>query len=488
MTIEIKVPDLGDGIQQGDIISVLVREGDVIKAEQGIVELETDKAVAEVPSPKSGRVTKVHVKAGETIPVGGTLLTLEEAAADSKAVPSKPAPVAVPKKQSEPAAKQATDSPAPKPAPAKQPAAPAAKQPEPKKAAPVKAPRPVEKSAAAERKPERKPERQPEWKAAPEPDESQEGHLGVAAGPAIRRLARELGLDLSHVEATGEGGRITKEDIMRTVRAANRAATIVPPAERGGNGVAAVSDAVVPAGEPDDDKWGPILRDRITRIRATIAQRMQESAVTIPHVTNFDDADITELEKIRQANKADYEARDLKLTTLPFVIKAVALSLRRHPVINAALDLENGQIIYKQYVNVGVAVDTDRGLIVPNIRNADHLSMPQLAQALDDLSRRARASQFGVDDLRGGTFTISNLGAVGGTYSTPIINAPEVAILLLGRSRRMPVVVGDDVKVRLMMPLSLSYDHRLVDGAAAARFLNEVKSFLEAPGRLLMAP
>lgn len=474
MTIEIKVPDLGDGIEHGDVLSVLVREGDVIKAEQGIVELETDKAVAEVPSPKAGRVAKVHVKAGDCVPVGGTLLTLEEAAAEIKIAPA--APAAASKKEAIPAAKQASPPSAPKPAPAKQATAPAAKEPEPNKAAPAKAPRAVEKLATVERKP------------SIEPDENQADHFGVAAGPAIRRLARELGLDLGRVEANGEGGRITKEDIMRTVRAANRATIVVPQAERSGNGAAAVSDAVVLTGEPDDDKWGPIVRDRVTRIRATIAERMQQSAATIPHVTNFDDADITELEKIRQANKADYEARDLKLTTLPFVIKAVALSLRRHPVVNASLDLENGQIIYKQYVNVGVAVDTDRGLIVPNIRNADQLSMPQIAQALDDLSRRARASQFSIDDLRGGTFTISNLGAVGGTYSTPIINAPEVAILLLGRSRRMPVVVGDDVKVRLMMPLSLSYDHRLVDGAAAARFLNEVKSFLESPGRLLMAP
>jgi len=472
MPIEIKVPDLGDGIEQGDVLSVLVREGDEIKAEQGIVELETDKAVAEVPSPKAGRVVKVLVKAGDSVPVGGTLLTLEEvgAAAKEKAVP----PTAEHKKEAEPKKEAPPKEVAKKeePAPRKAPAAKAPPADEPKK--PAKAPS----------KPARPVESAPHRATATEPDE----HVGVAAGPAIRRLARELGLDLARVEATGEGGRITKEDIMRTVRAANRAATVVPQTERSANGAPTATETVLPTGEPDDDKWGPVIRDRLTRIRATIAERMQESAATIPHVTNFDDADITELEKIRQANKADYAARDLKLTTLPFVIKAVALSLKRHPVINAALDLDEGQIVYKQYVNVGVAVDTERGLIVPNIRAADQLSMPQIAQALDELSKRARSSQFSIDDLRGGTFTISNLGAVGGTYSTPIINAPEVAILLLGRSRRMPVVVGDDVKIRLMMPLSLSYDHRLVDGAAAARFLNEVKGFLESPGRLLMAP
>lgn len=461
MPIEIKVPDLGDGIEQGDVLNVLVREGDVIKAEQGVVELETDKAVAEVPSPKAGRVVKVMVKKGESVPVGGTLLTLEEVGAAPAKEPVPDSPQA-PKKES----------------PSKETAEKKEQAPAPRRPEPAAKQLPADESLKPAKAPA--PHRAP----APEPAE----HVGVAAGPAIRRLARELGLDLARVEPTGEGGRITKDDIMRTVRAANRAATVVPQTERGGNGAPAAAESVLPAGEADIDKWGPVIRDRITRIRATIAERMQESAATIPHVTNFDDADITELEKIRQANKADYAARDLKLTTLPFVIKAVALSLKRHPVINASLDLEQGEVVYKQYVNVGVAVDTERGLIVPNIRAADQLSMPQIAQALDDLSRRARASQFSVDELRGGTFTISNLGAVGGTYSTPIINAPEVAILLLGRSRRMPVVVGDDVKVRLMMPLSLSYDHRLVDGAAAARFLNEVKGFLESPGRLLMAP
>ena len=463
MAIEIKVPDLGDGIERGDVLNVLVREGDMIKVEQGIVELETDKAVAEVPSPKAGRVSKIHVKAGDSVPVGGTLLTLEEAAAEVKAAPAAPKKEAAP-----PAAKQASPPPAPpKPAPAKQ-AAPV----EPKKPAPAPAkvarPEPVERPAAVE-------------------PVSNDSDYGVAAGPAIRRLARELGLDLSRVQASGPNGRITKDDIMRTVRAANRAATVVPQAQRPA-AAASLPEVVVPSGEPDDDKWGPVIRDRVTRIRATIAERMQQSAATIPHVTNFDDADVTELEKIRQASKSDYAVRGVKLTTMPFVIKAIALSLRRHPVINASLDLENGQVIYKQYVNVGVAVDTDRGLVVPNIRNADQLSMPQIAQALEDLASRARGSQFTIDDLRGGTFTISNLGAVGGTYSTPIINAPEVAVLLLGRSRRMPVVVEDDVEIRLMLPLSLSYDHRLVDGAAAARFLNEVKGYLEAPGRLLMAP
>jgi pyruvate/2-oxoglutarate dehydrogenase complex dihydrolipoamide acyltransferase (E2) component len=205
-------------------------------------------------------------------------------------------------------------------------------------------------------------------------------------------------------------------------------------------------------------------------------------------VTNFDDADVTELEEFRQSSKADYADRGIKLTTLPFVIKSVAMALRRHPLLNAALDLENNQIVYKQYVNVGVAVDTERGLVVPALRHADKLTIPEIARELATIAEQVRTGEFNLEDLRGGTFTVSNLGAIGGAYSTPIINVPEVAILLLGRTRKLPVVVGDKIEVRLMMPLSLSYDHRLVDGAAAARFLNEVIGYLKAPSRLLLAP
>jgi pyruvate/2-oxoglutarate dehydrogenase complex dihydrolipoamide acyltransferase (E2) component len=223
------------------------------------------------------------------------------------------------------------------------------------------------------------------------------------------------------------------------------------------------------------------------KIRQTIARKMHESWSQVPRVTNFDDADVTDLEGIRKNSKKDYAARDIKLTTMPFIIKAVAMALKSHPVINAAVDLDSGTIVYKEYVNIGIAVDTDRGLVVPSLRNADHLAIPEIARQLSEMADNVRDNNFSIDDLRGGTFTISNLGAIGGTYSTPIINTPETAILLIGRSRQMPVVVGDEIKVRLMMPLSLSYDHRLIDGGAAARFLNEVIGYLETPGRLLLA-
>ncbi len=229
-------------------------------------------------------------------------------------------------------------------------------------------------------------------------------------------------------------------------------------------------------------------QERLSKIRQTIAQRMLESVTTIPQLTNFDDADVTELEHVRRSSKKDYADAGVKLTSMPFVIKAVALALEKHPVVNASLDMENRQIVYKDYISIGIAVDTDRGLVVPVMRNLQNVGIAQIAKGLAGTSDNARQGNYTVDDLRGATFTISNLGAIGGTYSTPIINPPQVAILLVGRTRKMPAVVDNQVAIRDLMPLSLTYDHRLVDGAAAARFLNEVKGLLESPTRLLMAP
>ena len=222
-------------------------------------------------------------------------------------------------------------------------------------------------------------------------------------------------------------------------------------------------------------------------MRRTIATNMVRSVSTIPHLTNFDDADVTEMERLRKASADDHAKVNVKLTALSFVIKSVSLSLRQHPAMNASIDVEKGEILYKDYVNIGLAVDTPRGLVVPVLRGCDELSIPQIAQAIAETAEKAKHAQYSIEDLRGGTFTISNLGAIGGTYSTPIINWPEVAILLVGRSRKLPVVQGDRIEPRLMMPLSLSYDHRIVDGAMAARFLREVIGYLESPGRLLLA-
>lgn len=289
----------------------------------------------------------------------------------------------------------------------------------------------------------------------------------------MRRFAREVGIDLRAVQATGPHGRVTRDDILAVVRRGGSRPEMTPAAPRNDGG--------------SSDNFGPVRIEKLTKIRATIAQKMHESWTTVPRVTNFDDADVTELEQVRQSNKKDYEARGIKLTSMPFLIKAVAMALRSHPVINSSIDIANNQIIYKDYVNIGVAVDTERGLVVPNLRNADKLAIPDIAKALGQMAENVRQGQFSVDELRGGTFTISNLGAIGGTYSTPIINVPETAILLAGKARKMPVVRDDEIVMRLMMPLSISYDHRLIDGAAAARFLNDVIAYLESPNRLFLA-
>jgi pyruvate dehydrogenase E2 component (dihydrolipoamide acetyltransferase) len=305
-------------------------------------------------------------------------------------------------------------------------------------------------------------------------------------------LARELGVDLSRVKGTGRGGRIGVEDVRA---AADQAAPASEPPrqpeppESPAGGIPAQRgsrEPAVPPGVLGEDAYGHVRREPLSRIRRTIAAQMSKSASTIPHVTNFDDADVTELERLRKTIPAAFLGPTVKLTAMSFALKAVALALRQHPLLNASLDEEKGEIVYKQYVNVGVAVDTPRGLVVPVVRNADRLGILEIARELTLLAARARVAEFGVDELRGGTFTISNLGAVGGIYSTPIINHPEVAILLLGRSRWLLGVHEGKIEGRLKMPLSLSFDHRVVDGAAAARFLNDVIDYLQSPGKLLL--
>ena len=444
MATEFKLPDLGENIASGDVVTVFVSAGDVVKPGQPLLEVETDKAVIEVPCPPGGRVASVLVKKGDTVKVGQTLVMLEPATGGAAAapVPATPAPVAAPAAAP---AKQAAVAPAAAPAPA----------PVVAKPAPAPAPAPIAASAP-------EPEPRGGTATAVEP-----------AGPAVRRLARELGVDLGRVRGSGPGGRIVREDVVAAVRQASAAGPSLRPR--------------ADTGATERDDWGPIRREQMSRMRKTIAANMVRSVQTIPHLTNFDDADVTELEHLRKASAAEYAKSNLKLTALSFVIKAVSLSLRQHPSVNATIDPEKGEIVYKDYVNVGLAVDTPRGLVVPVLRNCDQLSIPQIAQAIADTAEKAKSAQYGLEDLKGGTFTISNLGAVGGAYSTPIINWPEVAILLLGRSRKMPIVHDDKIESRLMMPLSLSYDHRIIDGAMAARFLNEVIGYLESPGRLLLA-
>ena len=452
MATEFKLPDLGENIASGDVVTVFVSEGDVVKPGQALLEVETDKAVIEVPCPPGGRIAQVLVKKGDTVKVGQTLVLLDAVGAAS--APVKPAPQASTQASKQAPPQAQSSSPAPTPAPK-----------------PVAAPAPVQPVAAAPVATAAVASSQ--RAAVAEPADAATTAVDPA-GPAVRRLARELGVDLGRIRGSGQAGRIVREDVITAVRQA------------GGQGTATRSHAT-DSGSTERDDWGPVRREQLSRMRKTIATNMVRSVSTIPHLTNFDDADVTELEHLRKASTQEYAKSNVKLTALGFVIKAVSLSLRQHPAVNASIDMEKGELVYKDYVNIGLAVDTPRGLVVPVLRNCDTLTIPQIAQAVTDTAEKAKNSQYGIEDLRGGTFTISNLGAIGGTYSTPIINWPEVAILLVGRSRKMPVVRDDRIEARLMMPLSLSYDHRVIDGAAAARFLKEIIGYLESPGRLLLA-
>jgi pyruvate dehydrogenase E2 component (dihydrolipoamide acetyltransferase) len=477
MPTQIKLPNLGENIESGDVLTIFVSEGDTVKANQDLMEVETDKATMPVPAPQGGKIVKILVGEGDTVEVGAAIMEIEASNAAEKAAPVKPT---APKKEEKPAAPtkakkpepkeeveeadadddglEEEEAPAPKPSPSKL-----------KKHEPV----PVE-----DEEDEPAPSKAKAKKASAADDEAAagDGHAFAAAGPAVRRLARQLGVDLRRVRPTGDGGRVTVEDVRAHVRETNEQVAATMP--RG----------VTPPGTANTDDFGGVRLEKMSRMRQAIARNMVHSYTTIPQLTNFDDADITDLEDMREQSKADYADRGIKLTSMSFVIKAVASSLKRHPVLNASVDMENNTITYKEYVNIGIAVDTERGLVVPVLRDADRKSISQIASEIDELAGMVRGGKFDLDITKGGTFTISNMGSVGGTYSTPIINPPQVAILLIGRSRIVPQIADDAVVPRLMMPLSITYDHRLVDGAAAAQFTNEVKGFLAAPGRLLLAP
>ena len=499
MAIEVKLPNIGDGIDSGDVLEIYVAVGDTVTKDQSLLELETDKATVTVPSPQAGKITKIVVAPGQTVAIGAVIVEMEGAAAATPPAPAtSPAPAPAPAPAPVAAPPAAAVAPAPVATPATPPPPVASKPAVEPTAAPVKSPSAAPAPAAV-----------PVATAAPAPlpaapaFSSSDDVAGeaIAASPAVRRFAREVGVDLSGVQGTGEGGRITRDDVLRAVREASTRASsaIIATPPRSSTTAVVATPAALPSpvggnkaialpGTPGSDDYGPVRVEKMSKIRKTIANQMHKSWSTVPRVTNFDDADVTDLEAFRTASKDDYAAQGIKLTTMPFLMKAVAIALRNHPTMNALIDLDNDQVIYRDYVNLGVAVDTERGLVVPNIRNAHLLSIPDIAKALADMAARVRTGDFGVNELRGGTFTISNLGAIGGTYSTPIVNVPEVAILLVGRTRKLPVVMDDDsIQVRQMMPLSLSYDHRLVDGGTAARFLNDVIALLEAPARLLLA-
>jgi pyruvate dehydrogenase E2 component (dihydrolipoyllysine-residue acetyltransferase) len=433
MAKEFRLPDLGEGLTEAEIVQVLVAEGDEIKEDQAVLLVETEKAQVELPSPFGGRVAAVHVQAGQRVKVGAVLLSFGDGGKGSQA------------------------------------AAPAA-------AAPARPAAPAPTAASAPR--------------------AAAAGVAPAATPATRRLARELGVDLTRVRGTGPGGRISDEDVRRA--AGGHAA----PAVAAKSGAPAPTSArpAAPSGPveaprplaapvelpplPRFEQWGAVEREPLRGIRRRSAERLALAWAVIPHVTQHDQADVTELETMRRRHqkRGGDGAGDLTLTV--FLLKAVALALRAQPRFNASLDSSAGELVLKRYYNIGVAVDTEHGLVVPVVRGVDGKGIRELAAELGTLVARTREGKATLEDLRGGTFTVTNTGALGGTGATPIINYPEVAILGVGRARQTPIVRDGQIVPRLILPLSLAFDHRVIDGMEAARFSTELVGLLEAPERL----
>jgi pyruvate dehydrogenase E2 component (dihydrolipoamide acetyltransferase) len=464
------LPELGENIAAGDVLRVLVKPGDTIAKDQPVLELETDKATIEVPSSVAGQVKEVKVKAGDKVQVGQVILSVESS--DRKAAPA-PAAAAAPHTTATPSASAAAPAdsaaaskPASQPAsaPAAAPAGAAAKAPsEEEDTRPVATP--TQKVVDINRG-----TRQAAEPAAPD-------DLPVApASPSVRRMARELGVDIGQVAGSGPGGRISIDDVKGHTK---RVVTAVATA---GAGVAAAEPL------PDFTRWGAVERQPMRAVRRKTAEHLSSAWATIPHVTQHDLADITALEDLRKRYSKQVEAAGGSLTITAIAVKIVAAALKVFPQFNASIDLTANEIIRKKFVNVGVAVDTDRGLLVPVIRDADTKSITQLSVELSQLSEKARTRKIALDEMQGGCFSISNLGGIGGSFFTPIVNAPEVAILGISRARMEPVYNKETSQFvpQLMLPLSLSYDHRVIDGADGIRFLRWIVEAFEQPFMLAL--
>jgi pyruvate dehydrogenase E2 component (dihydrolipoamide acetyltransferase) len=417
--LEVHLPEIGD-FRDVDVVELLVSVGQRVEKEQSLLVLESDKATMEIPAPAAGVIEELRVGVGDQVNEGDLIAVIR---ADATAAPREPKPQAG----------------APAPIVAAGPVAPA-----------------LEPVRAAE----------PEDAAEPAPYRPPLAH----ATPSVRRLARELGVDLARVPGTARRGRITRDDVQRFVKASL--------SQGGAPGVPLAGVAVAAPLDIDFSKWGATELQPLNRVRRISAANLHRSWVTVPHVTQFDEADITELDVFRATQKDEARRRGVKLTFLPFVVKAVTAALREFPHFNSSLDRTGESLIVKRYLHIGVAVETENGLVVPVIRDADQKGLFELAGLLEDLSTRARSRRLRPADLQGGSFSISSLGGIGGTFFTPIVNHPEVAILGVSRMQWKPVWQGSDFAPRLLLPLSLSYDHRVIDGADAVRFTRRLAELL----------
>lgn len=440
------LPNLGDGVAQGDVLKVLVKVGDTLKVDQPVLELETDKATIEVPSNIAGVVKDIRTKAGDKVKPGQVVLVVDQgvAGAPPQVVPPAAAPAPAPAAVPDP-------PPAPTAAPAPAPA-PIAAAPEAVVVAPVA--------------------------AAPSAPLQSAAYPSGPTAPSVRRLAREIGVDITRVQGTGPGGRISLDDVKAFAKAA-----------LSGSGGAVVAAAGVPLQQralPDFSKFGEVERKPMSGVRRKTAEHLTSAWNTIPHVTQFDKADITDLEKVRQKYRSEVEKLGGNLTVTAVTAKVLATALRKFPQFNASVDPVSESIVYKKFVNIGIAVDTDFGLLVPVIRNADQKNLGQLSVEISQMADKAKARKLTLDEMSGGSMSITNLGGIGGTGFTPIVNWPEVAILGISRGVFEPKWNGSTFEPRQMLPLSLSYDHRLIDGADAMRFLRWVADALEEPFALAL--
>ncbi|WP_138518415.1 dihydrolipoyllysine-residue acetyltransferase [Limnobacter alexandrii] len=446
MTIEIKVPDIGD-FEGVEIIEVLVKAGDTVAAEQSIITVESDKASMEIPCPQAGVVKEMKVKIGDKVKEGTLMLILEPAEGGSATGAAVPKAEEAPKAEAPKveAAKSAAPAAAPAPVASAAPAAPASAEPHNPTAASVNAPH---------------------------------------ASPSVRKFARELGVNLATVSGTGPKGRITPDDVRNFVKAAVAGVgSSSAGAAKGGSGVGL---DLLPWPKVDFTKFGEIEEQELSRIKKLSGPNLHRNWVMIPHVTQFDEADITDLEQFRKDTNAALAKQGVKLTMLAFVMKACVAVLKKYPAFNASLNEAGDKLILKKYWNIGFAADTPNGLVVPVIKGVDQKGFAQIANELGELSAQARDGKLKGADMQGATFTVSSLGGVGGTLFTPIINAPEVAILGLSKSAMKPVWNGKEFEPRLMLPLSLSYDHRVIDGAMAARFTTELAGVLADMRKVLL--
>lgn len=418
MAYAFKFPDVGEGITEGEIVKWRVKVGDKVKEDQVLVEVETDKAVVELPSPKTGTILELHADEGKVVKVGDVIVTIGE---EGEAIAPKP-----------------EEKPLIKPGMGGGVVGFLEEAPE----------GVVEKPAAAPKPAVEKPE--------------------VLATPRVRKLAKEAGVDMAQVKGTGAQESITEDDVRKAAEAKPK-------------------EAAKPRVIRKYDMWGYVKRVPLKGIRRSTAKHMRESVDMAAHVTHMDEADVTHLWKIREKEKAVAEKKGIKLTLLPFVVKAAIAALKEQPYFNSSLDDDAQEIVLKQYYNIGIAVDIENeGLMAPVIKGADQKSILDIAKEIQELSEKARQRKIDLADLQGGTFTITNIGSIGGTHATPIINYPDCAILGLGKMRDMPRVVDGKVKVRKVLPLSLGFDHRIVDGAAAARFMNVVVKHLEDPHLIMI--